>query len=129
MKNSTKYVTRVKSISGATTEGMIHHVKGCMVGFAPDIVLLHYNTNNLEKDLTPQKITPNIFKLAEVVSEGGNRDVLVSEIITRGDDFNAKVQKVNEFLSKIRTRENIKYIPANIHLDEYVFRLRFQETS
>ena len=109
MKKSTKCVITVKSISGATTEGMIHHVKGCMVGFAPDIVLLHYSTNDLEKDLTPQKITRNIFKLAEVVSEGGNRDVLVSEIITRGDDFNAKVQKVNEFLSKIRTRKNKIY--------------------
>ena len=41
MKKSTKYVTTVKSIPGATTEGMSHHVKGCMVDFAPDIVLLH----------------------------------------------------------------------------------------
>ena len=57
MKRSTKYVTAVKSIPGATTEGMIHHVKGCIVDFAPDIVLLHCSTNDLEKDLTPQKIT------------------------------------------------------------------------
>ena len=34
MKKSTKYVTTVKSIPGATTEGMSHHVKGCMVDFA-----------------------------------------------------------------------------------------------
>ena len=40
MKKSTKYVTKVKSIPGATTEGMIHHVKGCMVGFAP--ILCYY---------------------------------------------------------------------------------------
>ena len=33
MKKSTKYVTTVKSIPGATTEGMSHHVKGCMVDF------------------------------------------------------------------------------------------------
>ena len=30
-------VTTVKSIPGATTEGMIHHAKGCMVDFTPDI--------------------------------------------------------------------------------------------
>ena len=33
MKRITKYVRTVKSIPGATTDGMIYHVKGCMVGF------------------------------------------------------------------------------------------------
>ena len=93
MKKSTKYVTMVKSIPGATTEGMIYHVKGCMVDFAPDIVLLHCSTNDFKKDLTPQKIAQNILKLAEEVSDRGKRDVLVSGIINRGDDFNAKMQK------------------------------------
>ena len=65
MKKSTKYVTMVKSIPGATTEGMSHHVKGCMVDFAPDIVLLHCGANDLKKDFTPQKIVQSILKLAE----------------------------------------------------------------
>ena len=51
MKESTKYVTKVKSIPGATTEGMIHYVKGCMFDFAPDIVItLRYKRFN---PLTP----------------------------------------------------------------------------
>ena len=49
MKKSTKYVATVKSIPGATTEGISHHVKGCMVDFAPDIVLLPCDTNDLKK--------------------------------------------------------------------------------
>ena len=110
MKRSTKYVTAVKSIPGGTTEGMIHHGKGCIVDFAPDIVLLHCSTNDLEKDLTPQKITQNTLTLAKDASDGGNRDVLVSGINNRGDDYNAKVQKANDFLSEIRTRKNVKYI-------------------
>ena len=58
------------------------------------------------------------MKLAEEVSDGGKRDVLVSGIINRGDDYNAKVQKVNELLYKIRTRKNVKYIDnVNIGLD------------
>ena len=44
------------------------------------------------------------------MSDGGKRDVLVSGIINRGDDYNANVQKVNEFLFEIRTRKNVKYI-------------------
>ena len=118
MKKSTKYVTTVKSIPGATTEGMSHYVKGCLVDFAPDIALLHCGTNDLKKDLTPQKIAYNILKLGEEVSDGGNRDVLVSGIINRGDDHHAKVQKVNEFLSEIRTWKIVKYIDnGNIGLD------------
>ena len=72
---------------------------GCVVDFVLDIVLLHWGTNDLKKDLTPQKIVQNILELAEEVSDGGKRDVLVSGIINRGDDYNAKVQKVNQFLS------------------------------
>ena len=43
----------------------MHHVKGCMIDFAPDIVLLHCGTNDFKKDLTPQKIAHNVLKLAE----------------------------------------------------------------
>ena len=67
MKKSTKYVTMVKSIPGATIEGMSHHVKGFMVDFAPDIMLLHCDTNDLKKDFTPQKIVQSILKLAEEI--------------------------------------------------------------
>ena len=118
MKKSTKQITTVKSIPGATTEEMIHHVKDCMVDFPPDILLLYCGTNDLKKHFTPLKIAQNILKLAEEVSEGDKRDVLVSGIINGGDDYNAKVQKVNEFLSEIRTRKNVKYIDnGNIGLD------------
>ena len=69
-KNKTKYVTTGKSIPAVITEGMIHHVKGCMVDFAPNIVLLHYGTNNFKKDpISSQKIAQNIMKLAEKVSD------------------------------------------------------------
>ena len=53
MKKNTKHVTMLKSIPGATTEGMIHHFKGCMVDFLPDIMLLHCGTNDLKKEFTP----------------------------------------------------------------------------
>ena len=71
------------------------------------------------------------MKLAEEVSDRGKRDLLVSGIINRGNDFNAKLQKVNEFLSKIIiTRKNMKYIdngnidlgmlnPSKLHLNRF----------
>ena len=73
-------------------------------------LILCYYTAVQKKDLTPQKISQNILKLAEDVSDGGKRGDLISGIINRGDDFNAKVRKVNEFLSGIKTRKNVKHI-------------------
>ena len=88
-----------------------------MVDFAPDIVVLHCGRTDLKKYFTPQKIAQNILQLVEELSDGGKRDVLISEIINRGDDFKAKVQKVRQFLSKIKTRKNVKYIDnGNIDL-------------
>ena len=89
MKKTTRYVTTVKSIAGEQQS------EWAMVDFAPDFVLLHCGTNDLRKDLTPQNIAQNILKLAEEVSDGGKRDVLVFGIINRGDDYHVKVQKVN----------------------------------
>ena len=44
--------------------------------------------------------------------------ILVSGIINRGDHYHAKVQKVNEFLSEMRTRKNVNYIDnGSIGLD------------
>ena len=50
--------------------------------------------------------------VAEKVTDRSKRDVLVSEIINIGNDFNfiAKIHRVNEFLPEIRTRKNTKYL-------------------
>ena len=98
----------IKSIPGATAEGINHHVKGYIIDFAPDIVLLHCGRNDLKKDLTPQKIAQSILKLAEEVSGGGKRDALISGIINRGHDYHAKVQKVNEFQSEMGTMKRYR---------------------
>ena len=80
----------------------------------PSIVLLHCGTNDLQKDLTPQKITQKILKLEEEASDRSKRDVLISGIIIKGDDFNAKVKKVHECLPEIKIRKNMKYIDNGI---------------
>ena len=111
MKESTEYVTTGKWIPGATTEGMIHHLK--IVWLILGLILGYYTAvQMILKKLIPQKNTQNILKLAKDVSDESKRDVLVTEIINRGDDFNfhAKMHRVNEFLPEIRTRKNAKYL-------------------
>ena len=38
----------VKSIPGATTKGMKHHIKGCLEDNSLDSIILHVGTNNLK---------------------------------------------------------------------------------
>ena len=38
----------VKSIPGARTKGVKHHIKGCLEDNSPDSVILHVGTNNLK---------------------------------------------------------------------------------
>ena len=43
-----KFSVAVKSIPGATTKGMEHHIKGCLENNSPDSIILHVETNNLK---------------------------------------------------------------------------------
>ena len=47
----------VKSIPGATTKGMKHHIKGCLEDNSPDSVILHVGTNNLKNKEFVEDIT------------------------------------------------------------------------
>ena len=50
----------LKSILGATTEGMIHHVKRCLQDTSPpNTIILHHGTNDLKSKSTPEQITDN----------------------------------------------------------------------
>ena len=54
----------VRSIPGATTKGMIHHVKGCLEDTSPDFIILHHDTNDLNSNNTSKEIADKILNLA-----------------------------------------------------------------
>ena len=54
----------VKSIPGATTKGMKHHIKGCLEDNAPDSVILHVRTNNLKNKESVEDIANDIMDIA-----------------------------------------------------------------
>ena len=53
----------VKSIPGATTKGMKHHIKGCLEDNSPDSVILHVGTNNLKNKEFVEDITNDMWIL------------------------------------------------------------------
>ena len=53
----------VKSIPGATTKSMKHHIKGCLEDNSPDSVILHVGTNNLKNKEFVEDITNDMWIL------------------------------------------------------------------
>ena len=53
-----------KSIPGATTKGMKHHVKGCLEYNSPDSNILHVGTNNLKNKESVEDIANDIMDVA-----------------------------------------------------------------
>ena len=50
-----KSIVSVRSISGATTNAIKHHVMGCFEDGSPDTILLHHGTNDLRSEESVNK--------------------------------------------------------------------------
>ena len=54
----------VRSVSGATTKAMKHHVVGCLEDGSPDTILFHHGTNHLRSEEYAEKIASNLINVA-----------------------------------------------------------------
>ena len=87
----------VRSIPGATTNGMIYHVKGCLEDTSPDFIILHHGTNDLNGNSTSEEIADKILNLAASIKTSKNQ-VFVSGLVIRKDKLNKKSNEVNALL-------------------------------
>ena len=92
-----KSTVHVKSIPGATTKGMKHHVRECLEDNSPDRAILHFRTSNLKNNESAEDIATDITNLAISV-KNEKKTVVVSGIIARNDKFNDKGKNVNSLL-------------------------------
>ena len=121
----------VRSVPGATTKGMIHHVKGCVEDTCPDFIILHHGTNDLNSsNSTSEEFADKILNLAASIKTSKNQ-VFVSGLVIRKDKSNNKGNEVNELLKNkcgirqlsLIDNKNISLGMLNksgIHLNEYV---------
>ena len=87
----------VRSIPGATTIGMTHHVKGCLQDTSPDFIILLHGTNDLNRNSTSEEIAYKILNLAASIKTSKNQ-VFVSGLVIRKDKLNKKGNEVNALL-------------------------------
>ena len=121
----------VKSFSGATTSDMFDYISPSK-RYGSEVYLLHTGSNDLRSQSTPQEISDEIIKLALDVKNDDN-EVVVSSIVSRDDNLNAKGMQVNDFLkTKCENRGfgfiNNKNIHARKHLNGSGLHLNFNGT-
>ena len=76
----------------------------------PDRIIIHYGTNNLKMDESPEPVAEKTIKLAKNVKSTTN-EVVISSIIPRKDKIADKGSKVNGILENFcKEDETIKFM-------------------
>ena len=93
----------VKSIPGATTKGMKHHIKGCLEDNSLDSIILHVGTNNLKNKESVEDIANDIMDTGIFIRNEKNvfvfkMNVLVSGLTVRRDRLNDIGKSLNSLL-------------------------------
>ena len=125
----------VRSIPGASTNGMVHHVKGCLEDISPNTVILHHGTNDLKCGNTSEKIATDIVNLALTIQSEKTK-VFISGLTIRNDNLNKRRKEVNQLLERkclvaklgFIDNQNINLKMLNqsgVHLNEYGTRRLF----
>ena len=106
----------VKSIPGATTKGMKHHVKRCSEDNFPDSIIFHVGTNNLKNKESVEDIVNDILDVAISIRNEKN-NVFVSGLTARNDRLNDKRKNENSLLKRKCDEEEIYFVDnTNINL-------------
>ena len=89
-----------KTIPGAKVKLMKDYVKPCIRENNPEYVILHVGTNELNSELTPERIAKSIIDVCKNI-QTSHRSVSISGIVPRNDNFNKKATQVNRELSQM----------------------------
>ena len=103
----------VKSIPGATTKGMKHHIKGCLEDNSPDSIILLVGTSNLKNKESAEDIANDIVDVA-IFIRNEKTNVFVSGLIDRNDRLNDKGKNVNSLLKHRFYKEKICFVDSTI---------------
>ena len=99
----------VKSIPGATTKGMKHHIKGCLGDNSPDLVILHVGTNNLKNKESEEDIANDIMDIA-IFIRNEKTNVFVFGLTVRNDRLNDKGKSMGSLLKRRCDEEKICFV-------------------
>ena len=88
---------------------MKHHIKGCLEGNSPDLVILHVGTNNVKNKESVEDTANDITDIA-VFIRNERPNVFVSGLTVRNDRLNNKGKSVNNLLKHWYDEEKISFV-------------------
>ena len=94
-----KFNVSVRSIPGASTNGMVHHVKGRLEGISPNTVIVHHRTNDLKSGNTSEKISTDLVNLA-LTMQIEKTKVFNSRLAISNDNLDKRLKEVNQLLER-----------------------------
>ena len=100
----------VKSIPGATTKGMKHHIKSFLEDNSPDSIMLHVGTNNLKNKESAEDIANGIMDVAIFIRNEQTNVIFVSGLSVRNDRLNNKGKNENSLLKRRCDEEKICFV-------------------
>ena len=110
-----------RTFPGAKLKSMKDYVKPCIGENNPDYVILHVDTNELNSELTPERIAKSVIDVGKNI-QTNYRTVSISCIVPHNDNFNKEAMEVNKEYSKMCKKEKFilldqSNINPKIHLN------------
>ena len=106
----------VRSIPGTSTNGMIHHVKGCLEDMSQDTVILHHEIDDLKIGNTSEKLATEIVNLALTIQIEKTK-VFILGLTIRNNNLDKRWKEVNQLLERKCLIEKLGFIDnQNINL-------------
>ena len=122
--NKHNIIAKCYCYSGATTNGMTHHVIPT-VEKNPESIVLHCGTNDLISDKSADEISNEIIELVRNIQTEENK-IYVSAIIPRNDDLNDKGSKTNHYYRRNVTKEtSVIYLMTTLIPRNILMRARY----
>ena len=98
---------------GATTVDICDYIKPELCQ-KPDIVIVHFGTNDIPNNINTFKKTQKLVKQIEENNQENIPQIVISSIIKRYDqDYNGEIESINDKLQRFCTSKGFSFIDNN----------------
>ena len=99
----------MRQFSGSKVDCMKDYTKPCIRENNPYHLIFHVGTNDVSSNKKAKSIAESVVSLVKEV-KASKRDVSISSIILRNDNWNNKVMEVNSYLKDLCESNDIPFI-------------------
>ena len=99
----------MRQFSGSKVDCMKDYMKPCIRENNPYHLIFHVGTNDVSSNKKAKSIAESVVSLVKEV-KASKRDVSISSIILRNDNWNNKVMEVNSYLKDLCESNDIPFI-------------------